>query len=137
MGAGPTPLGRVEQGGLADAGQFAQEFADGQVQPGAPGLQAREVCKLEGEDAGEDVDADVVLGPVEHRGERRHVRVFELAEGELGFGLGPVAGDHLGGGPVVVAGDQDVLAEDFFFQRRAGCGVDAPPKAQVFGLVAG
>ena len=30
-----------------------------------------------------------------------HVRVFHLAEGELGFGLGPVSGDDLGGGPVV------------------------------------
>jgi hypothetical protein len=36
---------------------------------------------------------------------------LELAEGELGLGLGPVAGDHVGDGPVVVVGDQDVLAE--------------------------
>ena len=92
---------------------------------------------LQGEHAGEDVHADVVLGPVEHRGERHRVRVFELAEGELGFGLGPVPGDHLGGGPVVVAGDQHVLAEEFLFQRGAGVLVDAPGQAQVFGLVAG
>ena len=62
---------------------------------------------------------------------------FSLAEGELGFGLGPVAGDDLGGGPVVVVGDQDVLAEDLFFQGGAGGGVDAPGQAEVFGVVAG
>jgi hypothetical protein len=66
---------------------------------------------LEGENAGEGVDADVVLGAVAHRGERHHAWVLQLAEGELGLGLGPVAGDHLGGRPVVVIGDQHVLAE--------------------------
>jgi len=54
------------------------------------------------------------------------VRVFHLAEGELGFGLGPVAGDDVRDRPVVVAGDQDVLAEDFLFQRGAGGWVGAP-----------
>src|SRR2546427_5788553 len=37
----------------------------------------------------------------------------------FGLGLGPVAGDHLGGGPVVVAGDQHVLAEDLFLDRKS------------------
>jgi hypothetical protein len=36
-----------------------------------------------------------------------------------------------------VAGDQDVLAEEFFFQRGPGVRVDAPGQAQVLGLVAG
>src|SRR2546427_10103797 len=54
----------------------------------------------------------------------------------FGLGLGPVAGDHLGGGPVVVAGDQHVLAEDLFFQGGAGVRVDAPGQAQVLGLLA-
>lgn len=31
--------------------------------------------------------------------------VFELPEGELSLGLGPVGADHLGHGPVVVVGD--------------------------------
>jgi len=64
------------------------------------------------------------------------VRVFHLAEGELGFGLGPVPGDDLGHGPVVVIGDQHVLAEDFLFQRGAGGRVDGPGQAQVLWLVA-
>jgi len=50
---------------------------------------------------------------------------------------GPVAGDHLGGGPVVVVGDQHVLAEDLLFQGGVRAGVDAPGQAGVFGLVAG
>jgi hypothetical protein len=35
-----------------------------------------------------------------------------------------------------MAGDQHVLGEDFFFQRCAGSGVDAPGQAQVLGLLA-
>ena len=92
---------------------------------------------LQGQDAGEDVHVDVVLGPVEHRGERHHVRVFHLAEGELGFGLGPVAGDDLGGGPVVVVGDQHVLAEDLLFQRGPRGGVDGPGQPQIAGGIPG
>ncbi len=65
------------------------------------------------------------------------MRVFHLAEGELGFGLGPVAGDDVGGGPVVVVGDQHVLAEDLLFQGGARVLVDALGQAEVLGLVAG
>ena len=50
----------------------------------------------------------------------------------LGFGLGPVPGHDRGHGPVVVIGDQDVLAEDLFFQGCPGVRVDAPGQAQVF-----
>jgi hypothetical protein len=35
-----------------------------------------------------------------HRGERHHVGVFELAEPELGVGLGAVGGHDLGDRPV-------------------------------------
>ena len=84
------------QDGLADGGELAEQFADGHVESCLPGAVAHEVGELEGQDAGEDVDADVVLGPVVHRGERHDVRVFHLAEGELGLGLGPVPGDDLG-----------------------------------------
>ena len=137
VGSGPAAVAMVEQDGLADAGELTQQFADGHPQSGAGGAKAHEVGDLQGQDAGEDVDADVVLGPVVHRGERHHVRVFHLPEGELGLGLGPVAGDHLSCRPVVVVGDQDVLAEDLFFQPGAGGRVDAPGKPQVFGLAAG
>ena len=105
--------------------------------PARLGLAAHQVGDLQGQHAGEGMDADVVLGPVEHRGERHDPGVFELPEGGLGLGLGPVAGDHLGGGPVVVIGDQHVLAEELFFQGDAGIVVDAPRQAQVAGLLAG
>ena len=50
--------------------------------------------------------------------------VFELAEAEFGFGLGAVAGDDLGDGPVFPVGDQDTFAEDLGFQVGAGLVVD-------------
>jgi len=81
------------------------------------------------------VDADVVLGPVMHRAERHDVGVFHLAKGEFGLGLRPVPGDDLGDGPVVVIGDQDVLAGDLLFERGTGLLVDVPGKAQVLWLV--
>ena len=62
---------------------------------------------------------------------------FILPEGGFGLGLGPVGGDDLGGGPVVVVGDQDVLAEDLFFQGGAGAGVDVQGEPVVFGGVSG
>ena len=62
------------------------------------------------------------------------MRVFELPEGELGLGLGPVPGHHFSNRPVVVIGDQHVLAEDLILQRGAGIGVDVPGQAQVLGL---
>ena len=70
----------------------------------------------EGEDAGLGVDADVVVGPVVHGAERDDVGVFELAEAELGVGLGAVAGHDVGDGPVVVVGDEDPFAEQFVLQ---------------------
>jgi hypothetical protein len=56
-------------------------------------------------------------------GEGDRVGVFELAEGELGLGLGAVSGHYLGGGPGLPVGDQDAFAEDFGFQVGAGVGV--------------
>src|SRR6266542_3952740 len=46
--------------------------------------------------------------------------VFELAEAELGLGLGPVAGHDLADGPVVAVSDEEPLAEDAVFQGVAG-----------------
>jgi hypothetical protein len=67
---------------------------------------------------------------VVHRGEGHHAGVFHLPEGELGLGLRAVGGDDVGDGPVVVVSDQDVLAEDLFFQRGARAGVDGPGQPQ-------
>ena len=128
--------GGVDQHGLADGGELAEELADAEAQAGALGLAAHQVGDLQGEHAGEGVHADVVLGPVVHRGEGDHVRVFKLAEAGLGLGLGPVTGDRLGYGPVVMVGDQHVLAEQFLFQGGAGVWVDAPGEPQVLGLLA-
>ena len=69
-------------------------------------------------------------------GGKDHVRVFHLAEGELGFGLDRYR-RRPRYGPVVVIGDQHVLAEDFLFQRGAGGRVDGPGQPQVLRLVAG
>jgi len=88
------------------------------------GLAAHQVGDLQGEDAGEGVYADVVIGPVVHGRERDDVGVFELAEAGLGVGLGAVGGDDVGDGPVLAVGDEDPFAEDLGFQRVAGDLID-------------
>ena len=67
---GPRLLKAMTGGSVGDLRvfrAFAEQGADGQVQAGAGGGAAHEVGDLQGRDAGEDVDADVVLGPVVHR----------------------------------------------------------------------
>jgi len=100
-GLGPPAGGGVDQHALFDPGQGGQQFADAEVQAGLARDAAHQVGELEGEHAGEQVHADVVVGPVVHRGERHHAPVFELPEGELGVGLGAVAGHDLGDRPVI------------------------------------
>ena len=74
--------GRGSAGRSRRCGPVWRTDADGQVQPGPGGAAAHEVGKLEGEHAGEHVDADVVLGPVEHRAEGGYAGVFHLPEEE-------------------------------------------------------
>jgi hypothetical protein len=47
-------------------GEPGQQRPDAEVQAGLAGFVPHQVGELEGEDAGEDVDADVVVGPVVH-----------------------------------------------------------------------
>jgi uncharacterized protein (DUF433 family) len=48
------------------------------------------------------VDPDLVVGEVEHGGERHDFGVFELPERRFDVGLGSVGGNDVGDGPVVV-----------------------------------
>ena len=113
-------MGRSD--GFFDAAEGVQQFADGEVESGVGGLAAHQVGDGQGEHAVEDVHPDLLLGPVEHRGERDHVAVFELAEAGFGVGLGAVGGDHLGYGPVVAVGEQDPFAEDLRLPAPGGPG---------------
>jgi hypothetical protein len=73
--------------------------------------------------------ANVVVSPVMHRTERHGVRVFQLAEVELHFGLGTISSDDVSDGPVVVVGDEDPLAEDLVLQCCVCAGVDSEGQA--------
>src|ERR1035437_9835776 len=72
--------GGVQQDSFLDAGEVGQKLPDAEVQPGLVGLAAHQVGDGQGQDTVEDVDPDLGLGPVEHRGEPDDVGVFELAE---------------------------------------------------------
>jgi hypothetical protein len=63
-GLGAAPGGGVDQDGFLDAGEGSEEFAyrHGLTRAGSPA--SHQVGDGQGEYAGEDVDADVVVGPV-------------------------------------------------------------------------
>jgi hypothetical protein len=83
---GQEPLGSgaafaavvVEQDGLADAGQLAEQFADGHVQTGLFGFASHEMRDGQREDGVEHVDTDLLVGPVVHRAKRHHSRGGKL-----------------------------------------------------------
>jgi hypothetical protein len=106
-------------------------------QAGAGGLAAHQVGDGEGEHAVEDVDADLLVGPVEHGGERHDGPVLELAEAGFGIGLGAVGGDDIGDRPVGAVGEQDPFAEHFALQSAVGGGIGAPGDPQLRGVLAG
>ena len=66
-GFGSSSGGGVDQQGLLDAGQGVEQLADAHGQSGLVGVAAHEVGDLQGQYAGEQMDADVVVGPVAHR----------------------------------------------------------------------
>src|SRR6266511_2094817 len=136
-GLGSPAGGGVDQQAFFDPGQGGQQVAYAEVQAGLVGHAAHQVGELEGEHAGEQVHPDVVVGPVVHRGERHHAPVFELPEGELGVGLGAVAGHDLGDRPGLAVGDEDPLAGHLVFQGVAGRLVDAEGQPVLGGGVAG
>src|SRR5215470_18726780 len=84
--------------------------------PALGGVAAHEVGCGQGQDAGEQVDSDLVVGAVADRGEGHHVGVFGLAESGFEVFLAAVGVDDGGGWPVVVVGDQDAFAEDLLVQ---------------------
>ena len=65
-GFGAATGGRIDQDGFLDLAELFEQLADAEVQAGVVGLTAHEVGDLQGEDAGEGVHADVVLGEVVH-----------------------------------------------------------------------
>ena len=92
-GAGPAPFALVEQHGLLDAGEGAEQFPYAHVEPVAVGFADHEPGDGQGEHAVEDVDPDLLVGPVEHGREGHDLGVFHLAEVALGRFLGAVVGD--------------------------------------------
>src|SRR6266536_3596613 len=127
----------VEQDGLLDARQLSQQLTNRQVQPRLVGMAAQQVRDRQGQHAVEDVDADLLVGPVVHGAKRHHLGVLELAEPGFDLGLGAVGGHHLGGGPLVAVGEQDPLAEDAALQAPAGRLVGVPRQAEGGWRIAG
>ena len=95
-----------------------QQRADGQARP-ARRAWRRMRCATAGRHAGE-VCTRILWSVQWNIGENETAWGSWVAETELGVGLGSVAGNDLGGGPVVVVGDQDVLAEQLLLQCCAG-----------------
>jgi len=70
----------VEQHGLFDPCQGREQLPDTHLHAGPVSLSDHEPCDRETKDAVEDVDPDLLLGPVEHRREGDDLGVLHLAE---------------------------------------------------------
>src|SRR6266516_4197882 len=127
----------VEQDSLLDARQLPQQLTHGQVQPRLLGMATQQVRDRQGQHTVEDVDADLLVGPVVHGAKRHHLGVLELAEPGFDLGLGAGGGHYLGGGPLVAVGEHDPLAEDPALQAPAGRLVGMPRQAQGGWHIAG
>ena len=93
--AGPPSLSLVEQHCFLDPGQGAEEFAYAHGHPARAGLPGHQPGHHQGEHAIKGMDADFLVGPVEHRGERDDLGVLHLAEIAFSRLLGAVVADHL------------------------------------------
>lgn len=86
----------VQQDGFLDASQFIKQCVGGDRVSGLRGGAGHEVDDLQSQDAGEGMDADVVIGPVMHGREGDYVEVLELSKRVPEVGLGAVGGHDLG-----------------------------------------
>jgi hypothetical protein len=125
-----SPIALVEQHGLFDFTEGAEQLAHTHVQAGLGRLSTHEPGQRQGEYAVKDVDADLVVGPVEHGVERDDSAILHLAKVRLDVVLGSIRTNDVGHFPVVVVGEEDPLAEELFFERPPGHGVLAEAQAE-------
>lgn len=81
------------------------------VSDGFPGAEVEKSSEEIGEDAGEDVDMEFLVGPVELGTQRDVDGILEVREDGFDISLTAVGVNDVGGGPVVAIGDEDDAAE--------------------------
>ena len=126
-----SSLTLVEQHGLLDFAERREESTHAHVESGLFGFSHHEPGNSEGEHAVEGVHSDLLVGPVEHRGERNNLAILHLAEVGLDGALGPVGSDDVGDWPLVVVGEEDPLAEELVFEFLPGLGIDVEGEGEV------
>src|SRR5665647_3380450 len=133
-GPGTAPVSLVEQDGLLDPTQLREQFSDAHGKLGPISLSCHEAGGHQCEHAVKGVDADLLVRPVEHRVEGDNLAVLHLAEVGFDFGLGAVAGHHLGDAPLVAVGEDDPFAEQLIGQCGLGPLIAPPDEAELCGL---
>src|SRR6185295_4197229 len=81
------------------------------VSDGLPGAEVEESSEEVPEDAGEDVDMEFLVGPVELGTQRDVDGILEVCEDGFDIGLSAVGTNDVGRVPVVAIGDEDDAAE--------------------------
>jgi hypothetical protein len=92
------------------------------VTDGLPGAQVEESSEKVAKDAGEYVDMELLVGPMELGTQRDMDGVFEVCKDGLHIGLSSVGANDVGGGPVIAIGDEDDPAEGLVVEG-AECGL--------------
>ena len=125
----------LEEGSQTDAGKASQEGAGGSGEDaGVARGVAQEGGELVAQDTGEEVDVELLVGPVELGSYGQMMGIFEVAEGVFDAGLGVVGVDDVFGRPIVAVGHQDAETE-LVFDVVEGCALRAEAQGEASGLV--
>jgi len=113
--------GDANRGSEADAVEAIEEGVHGPVESGfSSGLAEQERGHQIAEDAQEEMDGDLLIGPMELRPYRQVVGVLDVLESAFNLGLVIEGLDDVGAGPVVPIRHEDAKPECFFeFGARA------------------
>ena len=105
----PSSLSWVEQYSLLDLGELAEKFPHAEIDPSQSRLSNHQPGDREGKRTVQCVDPNLLLTPVEHRGEQDYFCILHLLEVRLDVVLGAIGGDDLGDTPVIPVNKEDTL----------------------------
>src|SRR6266540_7253022 len=91
------------------------------VPDGLPGTEVEQSSEEVPEDAGEDVDMELLVGPVELGTQGDVDGILEVCEDGFHIGLPAVGTNDVGRVPVVAVGDEDDAAERVVVEGRERC----------------
>lgn len=106
----------VDHADLANGCKAVDELGRGDVEAPFPDLAVQEADEHQRQDAAQDVDADLLIGPVILEPQGDVSRVLHLPECGFHVMLGAVSADDFGVAPVVIVGEDEGFSQQGFLE---------------------